>query len=270
LAIEEITDMERIDKGQIECRFELVSILSNRPHARVSFSGTVEGLNEDGPNKQQLDGYFLFDLVSNHLSYLWLKGINSMLDKDGRALGSIEGDFVLTRQAHSRAPDLSDGALRGVTLEPNAENTLLLYDNSELGIRFLHPRRWHVAGVRGTQIAVDEANGSGLLLTVETPARTPTGSQFLTETRNYLQQQKARILQSDSPRRVQGLPNQIEQFAFQVEAGGQRVLMEYFVLRQASAGAVITARLLPNDLANVRKEVAAIAGSVQLEAPSKK
>src|SRR5262249_11799689 len=162
------------------------------------------------------------------------------------------------------AADLTDEALRGVRLEPDDSNTLLLYDNSDIGIRFLYSRRWHVAGVRGMQIAVDDANGSGFLLTVEPPARTPTGSQFLNETRTYLQQQQAKILASDPPRRLQETTNQIDQFAFQIEAGGQRVLMDYFVLRQASGGAVITARLLPGDLANVRREVVAIARSVQL------
>ena len=57
-AIQELTDMERIDEGQVECRFEQIATLSNRRHARIAFSGTVRGINEDGPNKQQLDGYF--------------------------------------------------------------------------------------------------------------------------------------------------------------------------------------------------------------------
>ena len=59
--------------------------------------------------------------------------------------------------------DLSDDALKGVALEPNAENTLLLYDNPDFGVRFLYPRRWHVGAVHGSQLALDGADGSGLL-----------------------------------------------------------------------------------------------------------
>src|SRR5437667_7486776 len=40
-AIEELTDMERIDEGRIECRLEEITTLSGRRHARVSFAGTV-------------------------------------------------------------------------------------------------------------------------------------------------------------------------------------------------------------------------------------
>ena len=62
-----------------------------------------------------------------------------------------------------------------MALEPNADNTQLLYDNPDLGVRFLHPRRWRVAGVRGAQVALDETGGNGLLLTLEPAATVPTG-----------------------------------------------------------------------------------------------
>ncbi len=266
-AIQELTDMERIDEGQVDCRFDQITTLAKRRHARISFSGTVRGLNEDGPNRQQLDGYILFDLDSQHVSYLSLKGISFLLDKDGNTQGRVEGRFVLTRQAHTRAKDLSEEALKGVKLEPTEDNTLLLYDNPELGVQFLYPRRWHIAGVRGQQIALDEASGSGLLLTLEPPERVPTGAQFLAESRDYLQKQKAKVLRIDQPRRVQAAPRELEQFALEVEVTGQRVLMDYYVTRQSAGGATLAARLLPNDLAAVRKEVERIARSVTVAKP---
>ncbi|HMC65013.1 MAG TPA: hypothetical protein VKI65_08735, partial [Gemmataceae bacterium] len=263
-AVEELTDLERIEEGRLECRFEEITTLSGRQHARVSFAGTVRGVNEDGPNRQQLDGYFYFDLQSGSLNYLSLKGIHSLLDKDGKEAGRIEGRFVLTRQTNTRSREVSDEALRGLALEPNAENTLLLYDNPDLGVRLLHPRRWRVAGVRGRQLALDEANGSGLLFTVEPPAKVPTAAQFLTESKNYLQQQKAKLLRIDPPRRVQAAPQELEQFAIEAEAANQRVLMDYYVVRQAQGGGVLAARLLPTDLAAVRKEVQQIARSIAI------
>jgi hypothetical protein len=140
-AIQELTDLEHIDEGGVECRFDQVSTLDGRRHARVAFSGTVRGTNEDGPNRQQLDGYLFFDLESRHLSYLSLKGINFLLNKDGKEVGRVEGQFVLTRRVNTAAADLSAEALRGVVLDPNDDNTRLLYDDENLGVRFLYPRR---------------------------------------------------------------------------------------------------------------------------------
>src|SRR5262249_53170495 len=142
-----------------------------------------------------------------------------------------------------------------------ADNTLLLYDNPDLGVRFLYPRRWRVQGVRGSQVTLDGAEGSGLLLTVDTAARTPTGAQFLAESRGWLEKQKARRLRGEPPRRVQERPP-LEQFALEAEMGGQKFLMDYYVTRQAAGGVTIAARLLPADLAALRQEVERIARSV--------
>jgi hypothetical protein len=260
-AIQELTDMERIDEGRVECRFEQITALASRRHARIALAGTVRGINEDGPNRQRLEGYFYFDLESNHLSYLSLKGTSQMLDKDGKVAGTVTGQFVLTRQPQTRMGDLSDDALRGVTLEPNAENTALLFENPQLAIRLLHPRRWRVAGIRGSQLALDEANGSGLLLTLEQPARVPNAAQFLTESRDFLQKQKGKVLRIDQPRRLSAT---LEHFALEAEMRGERVVMDYYVIHQPAGGATLAARLLPKDLPALQQDVERIARSVQI------
>jgi hypothetical protein len=263
-AIGELTDMERIDEGQVECRFEQFATLAGRRHAQVAFQGTVRGINEDGPNLQKLQGSFYFDLESNHLSYLSLKGASSLLDKDGKALGSVEGRFVLTRRANVRVPALGDEALRGVTLEPNDDNTLLLYDNPDMKVRFLYPRRWKIAGVHGQQIDLDEAKGSGLRLTVEPPQRVPTAAQFLAESQEWLYKQKTRIVRTEQPQRLQAAPKALDQFSLEIEVGRQRVLMDYYVANQQLGGVTMAARLLPGEQAALRKEVERIARSVTL------
>lgn len=260
-AIQELTDLERIDEGSVECRLEQRTTVEKRRHARVSFRGTVRGSNEDGPNRQELEGYFFFDLESNHLSYLFLKGKHAMLDKDGKEVGRIEGRFVLTRQAHTRCPELSDSSLKGVALEPNDDNTRILYDNPDLGVRFLYPRRWHIAGVRGTQVALDSADGSGLLVTLDPLTRATTGERFLNESRDWLVQQKVHIKQVEKPRTVRAVPI-LEHFALHAGEGAQSFVMDYFVTRQNNGGATLAARLQPRDLAALQKEVERIAVSV--------
>jgi hypothetical protein len=266
-AVQELTDLERLEEGRIECRFEQVTLVDRRRYARIALTGTVRGVNEDGPSRQTLDGYLLFDLESNHLSYLTVRGVKALLDEGGRTAGTVEGRFVLTRQAYQRAADLGDEALRGVVLEPNADNTLLLYDNPQLGVRFLHPRRWHVGGVRGRQLGLDEKGGSGVLLTVDVPGQATTGAQFLAETRAWLQQQKAQIYRIDDVRRLQGSPREVEHFTIDAEVGGQRALLEYYVLRQAGGSATLAARLLPKDAAALQREVEQLARGLQLDRP---
>src|SRR5207249_513130 len=118
------------DKGSLGCKFESVATLVKRRLARIGFQGEVQGIGEDGPSRHELEGYYFFDLESNHLSYLYVRGTQYLLDKTGKTIGKIEGSFVLTRQPLTENRELADNALRGLVLEPNEDNTLLLYDNA--------------------------------------------------------------------------------------------------------------------------------------------
>lgn len=266
-AIQELTDLEKIEEGSVTCKLDQFTTVAQRKQARVSFSGTVRGLGEDGPNRQQLEGYFFFDLESNHLSYLYLKGVQQLLDKDGKAQGKVEGTFVLTRQPQPFCKELTNAALTGVALEPNESNTLLLYDNPELGVKLLHPRRWRVAGVRGRQLALDENRGSGLLLTVEALKQTPTAAQYQQEVQNWLQKEKAKIQAASAARTVQGQPRTLEHFGMQIEVNQQVAIMDYYVLRQAAGGATVAARVLPAHAQEVRVEVERMLRGVVLSVP---
>jgi hypothetical protein len=263
-AVQELTDLERIEEGGIHCRFGEVTTLGGRRHARISFTGEVRGVGEDGTARHRLDGYLFFDLQSNHVGYLSVTGVQQMLDKDGKVVGKVEGNFVLTRRPQDGVRELSPQALRGVALEPNDDNTLLLYDNPDLGIKFLHPRRFRMAGVKGRQIGLDENRGSGLLVTVEPPKQVPTAAAFLQEVQAWLKEQKATPTAMDKPAVVQGPPNTVERFAVDVVLNKERVILAYFVVRQPLGGATIVARLLPNDLQALAREAERVAKSVQI------
>ncbi|HEX4592015.1 MAG TPA: hypothetical protein VH120_18925 [Gemmataceae bacterium] len=263
-AAQELTDLEQIEGG-LECRFVEITTLAGRWLARVNFAGTVRGVSEDGPSRQALDGFYYFDLESSHLSYLSLKGVHSLLDKTGQEAGRVEGQFTLTRQAHARSPELADDAVRGLALEPNADNTLLLYESAELGVRLLHPRRWRLQSGKGRQLFFDEPSGNGLMLTVEAPSGVPTAVGYLAETQAFITKEKGRVLRADAPRRLQGPPEELDQFGLDVEMKGRRERLEYFVVRQPAGGATVAARLLPgNDLAAVERDVERMVRSVRI------
>lgn len=268
-AVQELTDLERVEQGGLECKLEELTTLAGRRHARVALAGKVAGVNEDGPSRQEIDGYFYFDLESQHLSYLSFRGVHYLMDGNGKESGRIEGRFVLTRQAHQRSADLGDQALKGLTTEPNADNTQLLYENPDLGVKLLYPRRWRVGGVRGRQLVLDEVNGSGLLLTLDPLNRTPTGAQFLAESREFLLKQQTKINRIEAPRRLQGAPQELEHFGLEVEKSGEKATMDYYIGRQALGGITIAARLLPLELPALRKDVEKIARSVTITGEQK-
>jgi hypothetical protein len=267
-AVKELTDMEQIDEGKIDCWFDEITEISHRRQARIAFKGSVRGINQDGTNRQPLDGYILFDLTSKHISYLSLRGGLAFLERDGTNRGGIEGRFVLTRQANVDSPDLTDNAIHGKRLDPNEENSQLLYHNPELGLRLSYPRRWHVNAVRGWQVTLDEARGgSGLLLTVEPLQRLPSGNEFLSQTKTELQRRGLKIIREERARRIQDAPREIEQFSLYVEEKGREYVMSYYVARQAEGGITVASRLPARDQAALDREVLSIVRSVVIEKP---
>jgi hypothetical protein len=266
-ALQELTDLERVESGSLRCRYDQETVAANRRHARVSFTGTVRGTGEDGPTSHTLEGYFLFDLQLQHLSYLFLKGVQTLLDKDGKPAGRVAGQFTLTRQVGIRSPEFTTEALKRTALEPTDDNTLLLYDNPETGLRLLYPRRWRVGAVRDRQLTIEENKGSGLLLTVEAAGKTPTPEQYLNESKTWLQGQKVQVLGTLPPRVLQKEPQGLEHFAMNIQVGKQTFLMDYYVIRQPTGGATVAARLVPTDTA-ARQDVARIVRTIRL-APTK-
>lgn len=259
-AVEELTDFERIEQGGLECR--LVSA-DNRV-AKVAFAGTITGVNEDGPVRQQLDGHFTFDREGSFIASLELTGVKSLLDRDGKTTGKIEGKFKLTREIAGNVIELSDEQIRGLTLEPNPINTLLLYEGAVANVRFTYPRRWRVSVEQGRQITLDGPSGNGLLLTVEPPDKVPSPTDFARETQDYIVKQKGRVIRADPPLKLRPFPLEIERFGMDIELSNQPARMEYAVIRQQTGGATVAARLAPTDAAALRPEFDQFIKSVQI------
>jgi hypothetical protein len=266
-AVQELTDLEKIVKGGLTCIFEEVT--ADRRYARISLQGKVHGIGEDGPALHHIDGYLLFDLSSRHMSYLSIKGTQHMLDKDGKLTGGrIEGTFVLSREETPATTEVSDAALKGLTLEPNEQNTLLWFISPEVGASFLYPRHWHVAGVNSEkrQIGLDEKRGSGLLISVDAVASIPSAAAFQKEVSSNLAKQNGAIIKMETAR---ALVSGLETFGVEAEISGKRVALSYFLVRQKAGGAVLTANLQAADRQTAQQDAERIARSLVIMAPTK-
>ena len=263
-AIAELTDMEKVEEGAITVEFVGIAKPNGKQLVRLKISGTVRGVNEDGPNRQKLDGTAYFDLEAGILTYLSVRGTKELLDGKGQTMGLIEGQFTMTRTPVVKMPpDLSDASLRDLDLKPGPENTLLLYDNTDLGVRFLYPRGWRVGAVQGKQVTLDHARGGGLLFTVEPAAKVPTADDYLKETLGVLEKQKATVTDTEKPTRIRAEPVLLDRFAIDATVGMDKLRLEYAVLRQTDGGVTVAATLPAAD-AELRPEVARIVRSLSV------
>jgi hypothetical protein len=173
----------------------------------------------------------------------------------------IDGTLTITRQARLSLASLGDDAVRGLKLMPDSSNTMLLYDNDDIGVQFLYPRRWRVAGVENRQVRIDADAGNGLLLTILAPKDVPSPAQYARESQEYIAGQEGKILGSQPARRVQANPD-VDFFGFEAEMKGQRIELDYYIARQRFGGATLAARLVPESLRELRPDVERIARSL--------
>ncbi|MBX9582256.1 MAG: hypothetical protein K2X87_18285 [Gemmataceae bacterium] len=266
-AVTELTDLETIDDGGVAVELAGVTTVDNRRVARLRVFGTIRGVNQDGPNRQKLDGTAYFDLDAGLLTYLSVRGTHELLDgQTGHTVGVIDGQFTMTRRPLAQPPaGLSDAGLRGVGLKPDAENTLLLYDDPNLGVRFLYPRGWKVGAVQGRQVTLDHTRlGGGILVTVEPAGKVPAAEDYLREVTAFLQKEKAQVAVLATPARVRAEPAALDRFALAATFDKDAARMEYGVLRQADGGATVAARLPQGSAADLRPEADRIIRSLTI------
>ncbi|MFO0826114.1 MAG: hypothetical protein U0792_23860 [Gemmataceae bacterium] len=265
VAVAELTDMEKVEEGEITVEFLGTADVGKQRMARLRVSGSVRGVNQDGPSRQKLEGTAYFDLDANVLSYFSLKGTHELLDGNGQVVGRIEGQFTMMRSRLEKLPsDLSDASLRGLDLRPTSENTLLLYDDPRLGVRFLYPRGWRVGAVQGKQVTLDHARGSGILITVEPDSKVPTADDFAKEILAFLTKQKATITATEKPTRVRAEPVQLDRFAFEATFGMEKARLEYAVLKQTDGGVTVAGRIPEADEVLLKPEVERVIRSLSV------
>ncbi len=254
-AVGELTDLDKVTAGGFTMKLVGTVTLNGRRQARLSLKGTIRGIDDNGPCKHTLDGTAYFDLAENRLVYLSLKGTHELLDGSGKTTGTIEGRFTMTRTAAKEAKELSDAALKDVELKPTPENSALLYDNRELGVRFLHSRRWRVGAVQGRQVTLDGPNGAGILLTIETAKSLPSSAEFLRESTAFLQKSARNVAVAQKVTRVANQPA-LDRFALTATANDEAIRMEYAVLANADGtGATVAARLPDADATELGKDL---------------
>lgn len=264
-AVRELTDLERVDKGELKIAFVRIVDFDGKQRARLSLAGTIRGVDSNGPARHTLDGTAYFDLESQLLTYITLKGSHELLDGDGKPSGRIDGRFTLTRTI-STTLDLSDEELAKLPLQPTAENTRLLYDNPELGIRFVHPRRWRVGAVQGRQITLDGPNAAGILVTLETVKTLPTAEDYRKESIDFIAKQKGRTENPSKIVRSREKPP-LDRFGYDAELGKEKLRMEYAVAAAAAGGgATLAARLPRADAAVLAADFAVILDSLEFPA----
>jgi hypothetical protein len=259
VAASELTGVQPIQSGSLNCVLREVKSSDNGTVARVNMSGTLSGPTDQGPTQMTIDGYLLFDLDTQFISYVLMNGRSAILDSAGRVAGELEGRYELTRRPAIDDPRLSDAALKGLVLKPTSETTPLLFESTDLGVRLVYPRNWELMTVAKNTIQLEEPTGGTVRLTIDAdPA--PTADKLRNELLNWLKGQKAAVGET-GPIEPTTLSATRTANRFTVRATLNKSEKEwtYLVIRQNDRTATLAANLIGERAETLRNDLLTLA-----------
>lgn len=264
-AVRELTDLGEIASGKLTCRFDKL----DRSLAKVSFQGTIAGVGENGPTRHELDGFCYFDVSVGMLTYVSLKGTEHLVDDKNKSQGTVTGNFVLTREPRPAPGSIAEQAA-AATLEPNEDNTRILFEDEDAGVRFAHSRKWKPR-VEGTQVKLDDLRGNGMVLSIDPLPRAPSMKEFLEEARAGVERRRGVVSFVGPTQSVQRRPTSIESTTLDIglpaDAKSDRGVVYLAIIRDETAAATLAATLLTSDRAALAREVERLAATVRVSRP---
>ena len=134
-AVAELTDIEKLERGGADRQVRggrEIRRPAGGPHHLVRETGRHQRRRSQPAKAHR---HAVLRSQGAFISYLSIIGEHFLLDKDRRVNGKMTGEFVMVRSLDTRAASINAAALAKLTLEPNADNTLLLFEQRELGVR---------------------------------------------------------------------------------------------------------------------------------------
>jgi hypothetical protein len=260
-ATRELTDLSQITSGALTCRFDKI----DGNLAKISFSGAIDGQGENGPTRHELEGFVYFDTGTNLLTYVSLKGTEHLQGEKGQAGGKVSGTFVLTREPRSAPSPIAETAKMAV--DPDRDNTRLLFEDDETGVRLLYSRNWKPRVETG-QVKLDDLRGNGLVITPDPLKSLPALNQLLNEARSGIERRKGTVTFAGPTQTIQQRPTAVESLTMEASVPSdketKRGTMVLSVIRDEAAGATLAATLVTSDRAAVVQEIERMAMTVRV------
>lgn len=229
-AVLEITDLQQIQTGALECT--LIRMDGNQ--AQIRFSGQVIGTTPMGSNQQTIQGQYQFDRIKQKIITLQFEVTSLLRDKQQRQVGDVTAKFQLSRLFNNQ---IVLNAL-GLKLEADEDNTLLLVQESRLGLELVHSRRWVPRPVNDNSWVIDGPSGSGLTIQFEQAQNIPAGEGV----RKQIESTLTRAVDGLKPLPDPPPFGETVRYSWIGTQNGKEFIFEYYLWKQGKRAAIMAGR----------------------------
>jgi hypothetical protein len=267
-AVQELTDLQQIQSGQLQCTLREIKKSANSDLAVVTISGKVTGTGPLGPNEQTLQGKYHFELVAQRLTSLQFEVTSIILDKNKKKVGDLTASYRLVREFKTPSPQPSPAEGRGrddTGLDPTEENTLLLARETKLGVELTHSRRWAPRPPGDKQWIIDGPSGSGLTIQFEQANKIPDAQQLQKEIETTLSKAAQGLKAEPDPAGWTETNRSAQRLSWRGSQNGKEYVFDYFLWKQGEKGAIVAARYFAPEAREAQRDAERIVRSLRLD-----
>lgn len=259
-AVQELTDLQQIQSGQLQCTLNKIEKSAGRTLAIVNLSGKVSGTSQQGPNQQTLQGKYHFDLDTQRLTFLQFEVTSVILDKNQKKIGDITARYRLVRELKPTSTIEVDS----LDVEPTEENTLLLAQEPKLGAELTHSRRWASRPPGEKQWIIDGPSGSGLTIQFEPASNIPSAEAVRKEIEATLGKAAQGLKAEADPNGWIDGSRRVQRLSWRGAQNGKDYVFDYFLWKQGDQGAIIAARYFAPEAREAQSDAERIVRSMRV------
>jgi hypothetical protein len=237
-ALSELTGLDQIESGSVECKFEGEVTIQGAPFAQISATGNFVG--QTGPQKSrcQLRAGLYLDPKTGRFISMRAVGKQETLGLDDKVAGEVQVDFQVLVEASPQDGDLADEAVAKLPQTSTPELLQLVFELPERGFRMTHSRQWILQRVDADRFFFAGPNVS-FVVTLEPDGKVPTAAAYQEQVASYMTEQKIETKQTIPVDSKELAGGSLSHFQYEAKIKDRVSLLDYWVRQVGDRGITV-------------------------------
>jgi hypothetical protein len=263
----ELTGLDQLEGGKLTCQYAGMIEHKGKPLGQIQFEGTVVGGNRQGRFRDAIRGAAYVDGASRRFQSLRAVGTREVLGDKETLLGKLNVDFQMVVTPLEPDALLADNVVNALPSSPGPAQTALVYVNSLLGVRLVHPRKWEIVSAVGNQIQMSSGSGS-LVLTIEPDGKAMPAAEYQRSVFAHLQKNKHQPRETLALQQGKGPFGELATFQYAALDNYKPMVLVYWSIQSGVRGATLAGRLPEEGSNDLLADIQLLAYNVELLPPA--
>ncbi|MBY0586843.1 hypothetical protein K2X85_06685 [bacterium] len=265
-ALVELTGLDSVESGSVECKYEGEVTIQDIPYAQISATGSFIGITGGQRSRCNLRAGLYLDAKTNRFVSMRAVGKQETLGPEDKVLGEVQVDFQVLIEPADNDKELNDQVVTKLPTQATPDLLRLVFELPEKGFRLVHGRQWILQRVDGDRFFFAGPNVS-FVVTLEPEDKVPTVESYRDQVAHYMKDQKIETKPSQPPetKEIDGLS--LSHFQYQAKIKDRPSLLDYWVLSMGNRGLTIASNAADPAPEGVLADLSAMIARIELFDP---